>query len=324
MVRLFAALILLTLLAGCATPVTGPALANDAAAREAAEPLTSQRALGDYPSLDYCSLMDQNAFPKRLGLIAVYPHGSYDYCLFTVQQSGTEAKVQIGNLEDQKTISDADHAVDRRLPQGLEVHRDTTRGKLGGCVRYLRFTDSLLITVVASMSDPQTSRDTCEVADATMDIVINRVAAKKVRHYEFAANALGRRDMCDLVPAQLVGAKIGTAGAMLLKFPSGHVCQWAGPARESPVARLYVAPGESTYDPDRSKGEKIAGRDTTVTLTPIAGPRTRCQLETSEPGWPQQPVAEFVLIEIAVPGAQKDACGPARELAGEVWPKLPR
>jgi hypothetical protein len=326
MVRPVAVLVaVLVVLAGCAAPVAGSAVADEAAAREAAEPLSSQRALGDYPSLDYCSLMDQKSFPQRLGLVAVYPRGSYDYCVFSVQKSGTEARVQIGYLEDQETISGADHTVDRRRtpPRGLEVHRGTEDNDV--CVRYLRFTDDLLLTVVASIDDVQTSRDLCEIADATVDIVIDRLVARKVKHYEFAEKALGRVDACDLVPAQVVGTKIGAAGATPLKFPSRHVCHWTGPARDSPIARLYVAPGESSYDPDHSKDEQIAGRRTTVTLTPIdADDVALCQLETSEPGWPQQPVAEFVLIEVVVLGKEKDACGPARELAKEVWAKLPR
>ena len=325
MVRPVAVLVaLLAVLAGCARPVAGSAVANESAAREAAEPLTSERALGDIPSLDYCSLMDQRAFPQQLGLVAVYPRGSYDYCYFTVQKSGTEARVKIGYLEDPETISGTDHAVDRRRnpPRGLEVHRGTEDDQ--ACVRYLRFTDDLLLTVVASIDD-RSSRDLCEVADATVDIVIDRVIAKQVKHYEFGEKSVGRLDACGLVPAELVGAKIGTARAAPLKFPSGHVCHWTGPEKESAVARLYVTPGESSYDVELSKEETFAGRRTVVTpQTFDQDDVAMCQVETDLFAPSKPPPAEFVLIEVLVLGKEKDACGPARELAREVWPKLPR
>jgi hypothetical protein len=325
MVRLVAVLVaLLAVLAGCARPVAGSAVADETAAREAAEPLSSERALGDYPSLDYCSLMDQKAFPQRLGLVAVYPRGSYDYCFFTVQKSGTEARVEIGYLEDQKTIRGTDHAVDRRRnpPRGLEVHRGTEDDQ--ACVRYLRFTDDLLLTVVASIDD-QASRDLCEVADATVDVVIDRVVAKQVKHYEFAESSAGRLDACGLVPAGVVGAKIGTARAAVLKFPSGHVCQWTGPEPQSAEAWLHVTPGESSYDVELSKEETLAGRRTVVTPSTFdEDDLAMCQVETDLSAPAKPPPAEFVLIEVLVLGKEKDACGPARELAGEVWPKLPQ
>src|SRR5262245_49398508 len=113
----------LTVVAACGRPVAGSPAPNP----DATQPLTGRHALGDYPTLDYCSLVDEGAFPERVGLVAVNPRPSYDDCLFSVQKNAAEVTIQVGLLEDQDTIAGVNHSLDRRRnpPRGLEVYRGT-------------------------------------------------------------------------------------------------------------------------------------------------------------------------------------------------------
>jgi hypothetical protein len=321
MVRLVTLFVALVALAGCATRVSGTAAPNEQAAKEAAEPLTSARGLGDLPTLDYCSLTDPEALPDALGPVAVLPRGSYDYCRFSLQKNGGDVEVRVGYLEDGDTLEGVDRTGDLRRdpPRGLKVERGDEEDDY--CVRFVSFTDEVAITVLVEDLD-QTGQNLCAVADAAVDIAIDRVVAKKVTHLTFGANSVGRLDACGVVSAEQAATALGSPGTEPRPYPSGHLCEWTGPDQTSPVARLYLVPGRSTYDAS-TKEETLADRHTKVTSTSIDDDDvTMCQVETADAG-ERSPVNEFVVLEVVVLGKEKDACGPARALAGQIWPKLP-
>jgi hypothetical protein len=321
-----ALLVLLAALTACSQPVAGSAVPNADAAREAAEPLTSQRALGELTTIDYCSLVEARALPRDLGQLVLNPKPSFDFCGFKLKAQGIEVEVEVGFLDDADTLHGVDRTTDRTKhpPRGLQVQRGTEQKDL--CVRYLLFTDEISITVSADsyVGDSPGQGDWCPIADATLGIAVDRVVAKKVRHYEFGAKSLGKVDACDLVPANLVATRIGAPTATVLKYPSGHECHWTGSGDDTPDAHLYFGHNDSSFDPDSTKEETLAGQHTYVTPDNTDQDAAFCQVSTDHIDSPQLGVKEQVRVEVVVPGKGKDACAPARELAKEVWAKLPR
>ncbi|HET9142653.1 hypothetical protein [Actinophytocola sp.] len=323
MVRLVVLFVALVALSGCASRLAGTPTPNEQAAREATEPLTSARGLGDLPTLDYCSLTDPKALPDSVGPVAVAPRGSYDYCRFGLQKNGTDIEVRVGYLEDAETLDGVDRTGDLRRdpPRGLKVERGKEEDDY--CVRFVSFTDEVALTVLAESLEG-TGENLCAVADAAVDVMIDRVLAKKVAHLTFTDRSVGRLDPCEVVTAEQAATAIGTPGATPLAYPSGHLCEWAGPDSESTVARLYLTPGLSSYDVETTKEETFAGRHTMTTATSVESQDlAMCQVETDDAGETKGAIDEFVLIEVLVLGKGKDACGPARALAEQVWPKLP-
>src|SRR6266511_193495 len=229
---------------GCTTVTAGTAVPNEEQAKEAASPLTARQALGDFASIDYCSLLDSTPLPTELGSISGHPKPTYEYCGFGVRVGGTEVEVRVGYLDDSDTIEGENRTDDRTKapPRGLTVQRGHEDDE--ACVRYLRFTDDIWLTIAAG---PESGKgDWCRIADATVDAVIRHVIAKQVRHFSFADKSVGKLDACDLVPAGVVYAKIGIKDGKILRFPTGHACFWRGPGAADPIARLFLGPGEST------------------------------------------------------------------------------
>lgn len=313
-------LVALALLAGCARPVAGTAVPDGTAA----EPLTSERALGEYATIDYCSLVDEHALPATVGQVVLSAKPWFDYCAFKVRSEGVDAEVDVGFLDDEETLDGVDRAPDPRRdpPRGLTVQRGTEDRM--ECVRYLSFTDEVSITVQADSYGDELGRGGrwCPIADAVLDVVIVLVLAKRVRHFTFGGASLGRVDACELVPADLVATRIGTAKATVLRYPSGHECHWEAKEPDGPGAHLYFGQGDTTAD-ETTKDETIAGRTSRVTGYQD-GDFSSCVIETDHVFSPELGASEQVRVEVGLPDQSKDLCGPARELAKEVWAKLPR
>jgi hypothetical protein len=309
--------------AGCARPVAGSARPDASAAKDATAPLTGQLALGDFPTVDYCSLLVPLTLPDTLGSLVLMPRPSYDYCTFKVRTQGIDVRVRVGHLDDGDPPGSARRTPDkdRTLPRGMRVERE--RDQPDRCTRYLTFTDniSLMVQADSATGEHVGHGDWCPIVEATVSVVVDRVLGKRVKHYEFEPRSVGRLEACDLVAASVLAAKLGVPRMQTVRFPSTHTCLWSAVGGTGPNVVLVVAPDESTYDADLSKQETIAGWPTTVTphrSLPM------CQLETTAGDSPQLGTREQVLIEVVLRSDGNDACGPGRALAAEVWAKLPR
>jgi hypothetical protein len=307
---------------GCAKAVAGSAVPNADAAKEASSPLTAQQALGDYASVNYCGLLDTTPLPDNLGSLIRAPKPAFEYCAFAVRESGIEVDVRVGYLDDSVTMAGADHTEDRSKtpPRALKVERSTESG--AACVRYLRFVDDMWLTIQAIAASGK--GDWCRIADATVDEVIRRLVAKQVKHFSFSEKSLGKIDACDLVPASTVGAKVGMANGTAMRFPAHHACYWTGSKKTDPIARLFFGKAATSYDIDHTKEETLA--DHTSYVTPLApdADYSYCSVETNHIDSPDLGTKELALIEVELGGKGNDACTPARELAKEVWAKLPK
>lgn len=323
MVRFVAALAGLAMVAaGCAKTVAGSAVPDEQAVRELAEPLTAKQALGDFASINYCSLLDPRPVPADLGTIVLDPRRAFEFCAFKVRtSSGTEVEVRVGYLDDPDTIEGVDRTEDRSKtpPRGLKIERGEEDDE--ACVRHLRFVDDIWLTIGAQ---PESGKgDWCPFADTTVDSVIRHLVAKQVKHFSFGDKSLGKLDACDLVPAAVVNARMGFKDSAMLRFPTGHACIWNGRGKDDAIVRLFLGDGDGTYDLDNSKDETLAGRHSYVTPVDTDDEHSGCDVETSHVDSPDLGEQERVVLEVDLAGKGKDACGPGRELAKEVWAKLP-
>ncbi|HEU5470049.1 MAG TPA: hypothetical protein VFV67_05300 [Actinophytocola sp.] len=322
-IRLLAACALLLCVTGCGTALPGTAVPNETAAEEAAEPLTAKAALGDFATIDYCSLTDANAVPQRLGSVAVLPRGAYDECRLSVQKDGVDTEVRLGSLQEEDHLTNSEYTLDGRvLPRGLRVYRGTeTGGKVLRCVLYLRFADRILLTIDTWTREP--GGDRCAVADAVLAIAVDRAAAKRVRHHDVGARTLFRTDACDMLSVEVVRARTGLPDLLASRSLTRHVCRWYHAYPGDVAVDLYLGPAESTWTGDTVE-ETLAGHRTLVTASFVGRDGVAvCAVETSIVAVPRPAVNESAVLWVELPRPATDACRPARELASEVWAKLP-
>lgn len=322
MVRLVVAFVVLVLaVSGCSKAVSGSAVPNAEAAEEARRPLMAEKALGEFASINYCSLLDTTPLPADFGAMVLAPKPTYEYCRFKVRAGGDDVEIRVGYLDNSETIEGAQRTEDRSKtpPRGLVIQRGEEDDH--ACIRYLRFADDIWLTIGATTESRK--GDWCKIADATIDAVIRRVIAKQVTHFSFGDKSIGKLDACDLVPANVVNAKIGVEKGTAQRFPTGHACYWTGKSAADPIARLFLGAGESSYDPDNTKEETLAGRPTSVTPLETDGEYSACDVETSHIKSPELGGEELIVVEVDLEGDGKDACAPAREIAKEIWAKLP-
>ncbi|MFL6142241.1 MAG: hypothetical protein ACJ72N_10310 [Labedaea sp.] len=312
--------------AGCAAPVAGTSVPEASAAKDAGAPLTGQIALGDLPTIDYCSLLIPLTLPDELGQLVLLPRPAYDYCAFTVRTKGIDVGVTVGVVDEGDPPGGARRTPDpdRTLPRGLRAQR--VREAPDHCTRYLTFTDSVSIMIQAdsTVGEHPGHVDSCPIVEATLSVVVDRVLGKRVKHYDFAANSAGRLDACDLLSASALAARLGVPRMQTEHWASTHTCRWSAVGGAGPVVRLSIAPVDSSFDLEHTKQETIAGSATYVTPNNTRPDFPACQLETTAADSPQLGARELVLLEVGLPGKGNDACGPGRALAAEVWPKLPR
>jgi hypothetical protein len=227
---------------------------------------------------------------------------NFDYCLIAVRTKGTRIEGEVGYLEDKASISEVDRTEDRqRKPaRGLKVQRGEESND--ACERFLQFADDVWLTITAvNYNDDE--GDWCPFADAMVDMVIARLGSAPVRRLPFEQNSVGALSACELIKPDAVAAKLGAARLEEHRYPSGHACEWTGSGHGGPRARL-------TFDVQPADGD---GADLST-----------CLVETEHIDSIVFHSAELVDVQVGVPGTGKDACAPAREIAKEVWAKLPK
>ena len=281
-------------------------------------PLTAAEALGDYATINYCSLVDKDSFPDAVGQVVVYPSPSFDVCTFTVRTSGGDVEVHEGNLATSGNLDGVVRLMpdrSRTLPRELQL--ETTAPQDLRCDRYLKFSDELFLEVHAFVKEYSSQRDVCPVADAGRDQVVSRVLEKKVEHFNYGPKSLGRVNACWLVSTELLKPVVG-ADPERKEFPGSHVCGW-WQGSETAVELAFIVdlpPGARPTD------ETIAGRRTRVIRDPSGVGLSECQLVVDRGSSPEAGGDELIELTVLLAGKGKDPCVPARTLAASVWPKL--
>lgn len=305
--RAFVAIVVLVC-SSCAVGITGTPVADPAG------PLTSREAFGDLPTVDFCSLLDPTNYPNVASVVD-RPSPSFSYCTMSVISHKTDAVVLVGYLGSSENLRGFTLEPDRSLPRGLEIRK--YREDRTVCDRFLRFPDDVYLEVSATSYTQGDATDWCPVVELTVDRVVQRLTARRVTHFTFAPNSLGRVDACRLLDPARVGLEAGTVHSDQFGYPGGHVCEWRL-TESSYVAVNFTMAVALTQSPT---DEIIAGRRTRVVAGTTGLPE--CTLVTSHGAAPEGGGDELVNLMVLLPDKGKDACAVARALADAAWQKLP-
>ena len=330
--RLVVLVVAAALSASCTQVVTGTPSGDPevlAGIAERAEPLTARAALGDFRTIDYCSLLDGVRTSVR-GELSPPPDASFEYCGYYFETGDSPLYVLVGYLDNRRTArSEPGEPVTdyRQLPHDLGVSRLTLDGEL--CGYTLNFPGGQRLRVLGNSRDGSQARN-CELARNALDKMIAVVTSGAVRHYTFPRNSFGTRNACGKKAALLNTAQVTDVlgeGVRRIRWPSGHACNWNSPSRAATdvFAAMYfytakpgkvAAAGERTNVSGRASiVDTIDGSACRVLTTGIS---TDYMVEGASGGG----LVEVAAVEVDVANAEK-SCDAARALAEEAWPSLP-
>ncbi|MDT8909406.1 hypothetical protein [Amycolatopsis sp. PS_44_ISF1] len=287
-------------LAGCAG---APAAPEDSSPT----PLTASAALGEFTTLDYCSLLDVG---RLRGATADRPDSSFDSCRGEFVQNGRHREVAVGPLR-----ADADPNVKPYygypgvIPDGLAVAESSFDADTS-CARVITFADGIRLNVaVTDSAGPSANADRCADADATVSGVFAAISGNHVRHQDFADRSWGRVDACALLSGPDLDAVSG-AGAQPAVALSGHSCI---------RGRLSV---KFSVEPSAPAGptEVLGGRSARV-----AADGAFCHAIATQPAPGAAGRGEQVEVDVVdTSGSAGDAaCADTRTAAAVVFAKVP-
>ncbi|MEA5365763.1 hypothetical protein VA596_39990 [Amycolatopsis sp., V23-08] len=284
------------LTAGCAGTEAAPAPAD----QSGPSPLTASAALGDYATVDYCSLLDAAAVAP--GATAV---PTFENC----QAVLGPRTVLVGPLasDDDPNIKPYDYL--GPMPDGVAVQQSTFDDQ-SACRRAITFADGTRLELSVTDSDAGDPASRCKTADAAVGSALATITAGKVGRLSFPERSWGGIAPCALLDTHDVDAAAGadsrpTAGL------TGHAC-----IRGNVGLKLTV----ETASP-AGPAETLGGREARV--------RTEgafCLVDTTQPapGLPgRRELAEISVVETA--GTAGDGtCALARSAATSILPRLPK
>ncbi|MFE0027792.1 hypothetical protein [Amycolatopsis sp. NPDC059021] len=271
--------------------------------------MTAVNALGDFGTIDYCSLLD---LPRVTGAGQVVqpPGPSFEWCRAQLTENNVHRVVMIGPLS-----TDVDpnlkpyDSYAGPTPSGVSVQQsafntDTT------CTRVITFADGIRLNLsVTDVTTPGPADARCAKADAGVGGALAAITAGKVGRLAFPDKSWGRVDPCPLIETHDLDAVSGPE-TKLAPALSGHSC-----IRGKVSLRLSV-----DQTAPQGPAEALGGREARVSASGAF-----CTVDASQaaPGPPgRNEKAELIVVETA--GDANDAtCAAARSAASVVFPKLP-
>ncbi|MFI5612414.1 hypothetical protein [Amycolatopsis sp. NPDC051903] len=295
---LFAALALV--LAGCSTD---PA---PAAAPAAPSPMTATSALGDFTTLDYCSLLDVS---RLRGATADDPDSSFTDCRADFVRGGRSHTVAVGPLAADADPNVKPYEYSGPLPDGVSVQQaGFTPDKT--CSRAVTFADGIRLAVSVSDGEGLSANgDRCGDADAVVGGVLAAVSGGRVKHHEFPDRSWGRVDPCALLDVHDLDA-ISGANTQPSAGLSGHSCI-RGTVSIDFAVQKQVPTGATETLGGRTARQATDGAFCRLTTT---------QPSPSTPGRGEQAVVS-VVDTTGSSGAA--ACPAAQQVAALVFAKIP-
>ncbi len=295
----------LFLATACATPdqAAAPSPTTD---RD--EALTAAEALGEYPSLDYCSLVDQRKVIGG-GNAAKPALASFEFCQLEFVEGANRYTVVTGPITSGQDPNNQPYDYAGTLPEGVSVQQSTFNAETA-CTRFLTFADGIRLPIIVTSDDqdPADEADRCRIADATVGSAAGVITARKIGRLDLDQRSWGRVAPCALLDQHELDAAAGpeTTPAPAL---SGHSC-----IRGKVSVTLSVG-----ADTRPGATEALGGRQVQVTTSGAF-----CQVTTHRPipGTPDR-VEQALLSVVGVDGAGDAGCAAAREVAVAVFPKLP-
>ncbi|WP_406641090.1 hypothetical protein [Amycolatopsis sp. WGS_07] len=282
--------------AGCAAePDPAPA------AQSAPVPLTAIAALGDFATLDYCSLLD----PARLkNTTADAPDSSFTACQADFVQAGRPRTVTIGPLAADRDPNVRAYDYPGKVPDGVSVQQggfvsDRT------CGRAITFADGVRLAVsITDGDDRGSAADRCAAADDVVGGVLAAVTGNRVRHPQLPDRSWGRVDSCAILSAS------GTAGGDATAGFAGHSCI------QDKVSLEFAVVRQAPAGPSETLGNRTAR---------VAADGAFCRARTVQPSPATPGRAEQATVSVVdTSGAGGDAaCPAARTAAATIFSKIP-
>jgi hypothetical protein len=261
-------------------------------------PLTASAALGEFATLDYCSLLDVPAVAP--GAVAT---PTFENCR---AELGSRT-ILVGPLAFDSDPNIRPYAYLGPVPEGVAVQQSMFNDR-SACTRAITFADGNRLDLsVTDDGDDQAAR--CGVADAAVGSALAAITAGKVGRLSFPDRSWGLVAPCVLLDNHDLDAPAGP-GSRPVTDLSGHSC-----IRGQVSIKLTV----ETSVP-AGPAETLGGREARI--------RTEgafCLAGTTQPapGLPgRRELAEISVVETA--GTAGDAtCARARTAAAAIFPRLP-
>ncbi|HWD02646.1 MAG TPA: hypothetical protein VG674_09360 [Amycolatopsis sp.] len=269
-------------------------------------PLTATAALGDFTTLDYCSLLDVS---RLRGATADDPDSSFTDCRADYLRSGRSHTVTVGPLAADADPNVKPYRYAGPVPDGVSVQQAGFTPDRS-CTRTVTFADGVRLAVVVADDEGATGgNERCTDADATVGGVLAAVSDGKVGHHRFLDRSWGRVDPCALLDVHELDAISGpdTQPAAAL---SGHSCIRGTVSVEFAVQKRAPTGATETLG-GRTAHEAADGAFCRITTT---------QPSPSTPGRGEQAVVS-VVDTTGSDGAL--ACPAARQVANLVFAKIP-
>jgi hypothetical protein len=259
-----------------------------------AEPLTAAAAFGDFGTVDYCTLLDEEG---------EYRLSSFELCRTEVDF----VELTVGPMAAEADAGSEHYDYPGDLPPGVRVWSYFPARGANGCVLWVGFADDVWLTVTAlDAADPpwSTADSYCRRAGVVVAGVLAAIEDGRVGHAAYGPGSFGGIDPCPLITGPEFAAVGG--GREPKAAPSGHACVNGRVELSFGVDRR----GSGTQ-------ETVGGREATV-LRDIGACHVLFQRPLAdEPRFMEQ-------ARVSVPGDSSEACVLARGAAELVAPKLPR
>ena len=279
----------LACLAGCSSPA--PAQPDSAPS-----PLTAVTALGDFSTLDYCSLLDAR-------LNTATPDSSFTTCQANFVQNGLPRTVTIGPLAATVDPNVRPYAYSGAVPDGVSVQQSGFVPPRT-CARAITFADGVRLAISITDTDNRgTDSDRCATADQAVGGALVTVTANRVKHSQLPDRSWGRVDCCAILNTSGID---GDANPSL----AGHSCI------KDKVSLEFAVVSQAPTGPSETLGSRTAR---------VAADGAFCRVRTVQPSPAAPGRAEEATVSVVdTSGAGGDAaCPAARTAAATIFAKIP-
>ncbi|CRK58999.1 hypothetical protein [Alloactinosynnema sp. L-07] len=277
--------------------------------------ITAAAAFGDLTEVDLCEFLRPTDL-LELGETRVGTPAAFDVCAIeVVEPDNTRATVYAGHFFEVQ--AQPTRTPTSTVPGGVRVYA----GAGGDCRTDILFPDNVGLSVWAEM-DTQFTADMCPLVTRAVEGVTGRLTGGIVSTRKITPNSLARADACAAFPADLPG--FDPTRQFL------HTKHWCSTPRgdgKNPYASLTLAVGYAPVAEMTTVAETIDGRATVIKKFPGQQDDGAfyCFASTAH-----QPIeikdlpgaSEYAMVEVWLPA--DDRCAKAKEIATQVWPKLPR
>jgi len=305
-------------LGGCATTVSGTPVPVSEKDRKPSV-INAKDVLGDYQSIDACSLIEPDTF-KEFGAAEYAYHYSLDYCEVEVSESAGPVYLSAGQLFPLRTVRK-----NITGPPLDELDGDLWVGQGADekerCVQYVVFADDVAMAVDAYIYDDHASDQLCTMVESAVKGVVDVLTNGTVRHRDLDKDSFARLDACDVVPKGAVEDVPLLAGLSEEKSLSGHFCRWNGDTEDGPELNITFGTDQPGDGADEGQTSDIDGRSTLTTLKD-----TWCEVKTEhipvDTEGKDDGYVEVASVTVYGSGGN-EMCQAATMVATEVWPELP-